>query len=213
MLSYERFENGQDGPFLYLIGGEREDGARIFDLLLEQAPGPFRLIAVSVPDWDDCLSPWPAPPVFGKNAFGGHAGQTLDTLLNELIPACEIGTPVPRRMIGGYSLAGFFSLWAFYETDLFSGAAACSASLWYPGWEEYAHSRQPEAGKHLYLSLGKREPQTRNATLARVGDAMLAQEKIAREQGLTVTLQWHEGGHFQEPDKRTALGFAELLRN
>lgn len=213
MLDYERFENGQDGPFLYLIGGEREEGARIFDLLMEQVSDPFRLIAVSVPDWDDCLSPWPAPPVFGKDAFGGHAGQTLDTLLNELIPACEIGTPIPRRMIGGYSLAGLFSLWAFYETDLFSGAAACSASLWYPGWEEYAHSRQPEAGKHLYLSLGKREPQTRNATLARVGDAMLAQERIAREQGLTVTLQWHEGGHFQEPDKRTALGFAELLRN
>ena len=40
---------------------------------------------------------------------------------------------------------------------------------------------------------------------------MLAQEALAREQGLTVAVQWHEGGHFQEPDKRTALGFADLL--
>ena len=213
MLSYERFENGQNGPFLYLIGGDREEGAHIFDLLQDQVSCSFRLIAVSVSDWDDCLSPWPAPPVFGKNVFGGHARQTLDTIVQELIPSCEKDADVPYRMIGGYSLAGLFSLWAFYETALFSGAAACSASLWFPGWDEYARSRHPEIGRHLYLSLGKREPQTRNAVLARVGDAMLAQEALAREQGLTVAVQWHEGGHFQEPDKRTALGFADLLRS
>ena len=87
MLSYEYFENGQNGPFLYLIGGDREEGARIFDLLQDQVSNSFRLIAVSVSDWDDCLSPWPAPPVFGKNVFGGHARQTLDTIVQELIPS------------------------------------------------------------------------------------------------------------------------------
>ena len=39
-----------------------------------------------------------------------------------------------KLYLGGYSLAGFFSLWAAYQTDRFAGVAAVSPSVWFPGW-------------------------------------------------------------------------------
>ncbi|MBQ1317759.1 MAG: esterase, partial [Lachnospiraceae bacterium] len=39
---------------------------------------PFQLIAAGVDDWNNDLSPWEAPPVFGKDGFGGGAAGTLD---------------------------------------------------------------------------------------------------------------------------------------
>ena len=37
----------------------------------------FRLIAVKVNNWNDDLSPWEAPAVFGREGFGGGAKDTL----------------------------------------------------------------------------------------------------------------------------------------
>ena len=36
--------------------------------------------AFAVEDWNDALSPWPAPPVFGRHGFGGHAEETKDAV-------------------------------------------------------------------------------------------------------------------------------------
>ena len=44
----------------------------------------FYLIGIKVQSWNDDLSPWEAPAVFGKDGFGGRAGSTLD----ELMPLC-----------------------------------------------------------------------------------------------------------------------------
>ena len=44
-----------------------------------------------------------------------------DLLLPELCGTGDAQTE-PKIFIGGYSLAGFFALWAVYQTDLFSGA-------------------------------------------------------------------------------------------
>ena len=38
----------------------------------------FDMIAVKVDDWNNDLSPWAAPPVFGKEPFGDGAKATLD---------------------------------------------------------------------------------------------------------------------------------------
>ncbi len=35
---------------------------------------PFSLVAFKIEDWNQELSPWPAPPVFGKIPFGDGAG-------------------------------------------------------------------------------------------------------------------------------------------
>ena len=42
----------------------------------------FRLIACQMEDWNRDLSPWEAPPVFGKEGFGGREEENLKELQN-----------------------------------------------------------------------------------------------------------------------------------
>ena len=60
---------------------------------------PFRLIAVKVESWNNDLSPWCAPAVFGHEDFGDGAAA----LLREILPLCEDADR--RYIIGGYSMA------------------------------------------------------------------------------------------------------------
>ena len=60
---------------------------------------PFRLIAVKVERWNDDLSPWCAPAVFGHEDFGDGAAA----LLREILPLCE---DADRRYIIGGVLDG-----------------------------------------------------------------------------------------------------------
>ena len=80
----------------------------------------FCLKAVRVHEWNDDLSPWPAPAVFGNDNFGGCAARTLRFLQEEVLP----GGTFRQAFIGGYSLAGLFALWAGYQTEYFAGFAA-----------------------------------------------------------------------------------------
>jgi hypothetical protein len=41
----------------------------------------FCLVAIKVDNWNDDLSPWKAPAVFGKDDFGGNADVTLSKVL------------------------------------------------------------------------------------------------------------------------------------
>ena len=47
---------------------------------------PFALATFEVRDWNRELSPWEAPPVFGKIPFGGMAEETLSFILDSLLP-------------------------------------------------------------------------------------------------------------------------------
>lgn len=80
----------------------------------------FQMIAVKVDDWNLDLSPWRSPAVFGKEDFGGGAAS----LLEEILRLCSDESKT--YYLGGYSLAGLFSLWASYQTDRFAGIAAAS---------------------------------------------------------------------------------------
>ena len=51
-----------------LAGMERE-----VEAIHRQTTQPFLLAAVQAENWNDDLSPWPAPPVWGKQGFGGRA--------------------------------------------------------------------------------------------------------------------------------------------
>lgn len=166
----------------------------------------FRLVAVKVDNWNNDLTPWNAPPVFGTEPFGGGAKATLDYLQNKLLAACA-GT---KLFLGGYSLAGLFALWAAYQTDVFDGIAAVSPSVWFPGFEEYTESHLVKTNA-VYLSLGDREEKTRNPLPATVGDAVRSIHQTLHGNGVSCTLEWNEGNHFRDPDKRTAKGFAWLL--
>ena len=98
---------------------------------------PFALAAFGVKDWNRDLSPWEAPPVFGKVPFGGGTEETLRFVTDRLLPELHTRlalSDVVKLCIGGYSLAGLFALWAATRTDAFSGVAAASPSVWFPDW-------------------------------------------------------------------------------
>lgn len=172
----------------------------------------FTLAAFKVDDWNADLSPWEAPPVFGSEGFAGGAEATLKYVTDQLIPELK-GTGDPQIFIGGYSLAGFFALWAVYQTNLFSGAAAASPSVWFPGWIDYAEKNSVNTGM-VYLSLGDREEKTRNPVMRTVGDNIRRQYELLQGDPACekCTLEMNQGNHFKEPDIRTAKGFAWLLK-
>ena len=149
----------------------------------------FCLKAVRIRDWNTDLSPWPAPAVFGKEDFGSGAAETLNEILK------YTADPDKTYYIGGYSLAGLFSLWAAYQTDVFRGAAAASPSLWFPGFTDYMKSSRNLA-RSVYLSLGDKEEKTRNPVMATVGDRMREAYEILKNQGVKTILEWNQGNHF-----------------
>ena len=170
------------------------------------------LVTVKVNDWNDDLTPWKADPVFGNKGFGDGARETLRMLIEEVIPElCEKYPLEQRRFcIAGYSLAGLFALWTAYETDIFEGVVAASPSVWYPGWIGYAEKRGFRAGR-AYLSLGNKEPRTRNQIMAKVGENIIRQKELLCSSGVDCTFVWNPGNHFMDADKRTASGMAWML--
>lgn len=186
-----------------------DDVDREAQLLQDSCKAHLALVAFEVPEWNDDLSPWEAPPAFGKRGFGNGAQQTLDLILNGILP--ELSTmlqPQPGHdvTLGGYSLAALFSLWCSYHTDAFAAVAAASPSVWFPEWIDYAEGHQPYS-RAVYLSLGDREERTRNAVVSTVGSCIRRQHELLRAQGVSCTLGWNAGSHFQDPDSRTARAF------
>lgn len=175
----------------------------------------FRLIAVKTDDWNNDLSPWPAPAVFGKESFGGGAPGTLTYLTEELLPELKKNRSDTKDdstsyFIGGYSFAGLFALWSVCQSTEFDGAAAVSPSVWFPGFAKYI-SETPIRTDTVYLSLGSREEKTRNKTMSQVGNAIREISQHLQNTGINCTLEWNKGNHFRDPDLRTAKGFAWLI--
>lgn len=167
---------------------------------------PFALAAFAVKDWNRELSPWEAPPVFGKVPFGGMAEETLSFVLDRLLPELRTRLGADTKLcIGGYSLAGLFALWAATRTDVFSGIAAASPSVWFPGWMDYV-KEYPIQAKAVYLSLGDKEERAKNPVMATVGDCIREQYTLLQPKH-TAALEWNPGNHFQASEKRTANAF------
>ena len=173
----------------------------------------FSLAVFDVTDWNDQFSPWPAPVVFGKEAFGGKGSDTLCFLENKLLPEIKSRFLESEVFLTGYSLAGLFSLWALYESDKFNGAVCCSSSLWFNKWDEYVSTHRIKASSKIYMSLGDREKKTKNKVMAKVGDRTRRQAEILKDDPNVEKLffEWNEGGHFDEPLKRVAKGITRIL--
>ena len=115
-------------------------------------------------------------------------------------------------ILGGYSLAAFFALWAAYQTDCFAGVAAASPSVWFPGWMDYVKANEICVNT-IYLSLGDKEEKAKNPVMARVGDCIreLA-DMYGDNPSLSSTLEWNQGNHFKDPDIRTAKSFVWCIK-
>ena len=176
---------------------------------ITQSAPQFLFAAIPVENWNDELSPWKAPAVWGKQGFGGNAADTLRFLTEQVIPTLKQQFHLPESIkitLGGYSLAGLFALWASTQTNLFYGIAAASPSVWFPGWMEF-EQKYPVQTQRVYLSLGDKEAHTKNPVMAAVGDNICTLHSRLTERGVDCTLEWNSGGHFKDADLRTARAF------
>ena len=157
---------------------------------IAQSAHHFLFAAIPVKSWNDELSPWEAPAVWGKESFGCNAADTLRFLTEQVVPTLKRQFYLPENIkiiLGGYSLAGLFALWASTQTDLFYGIAAASPSVWFPGWMEF-EQRHPMQAQHIYLSLGDKEEHTKNAVMAAVGDNIRTLHSRLTERSIDLSL-------------------------
>lgn len=206
MIKYEYGNPKSDTVLIQLIGEHEMSGIESeINEIRKLGPSDFRFIAVKVKDWNYELSPWKAPAVFREEEFGDGAAKTL----KQILTLCE--NRDKTYYLGGYSLSGLFALWAAYQTDVFSGVAAASPSVWFPGFVDYMKENKLKCDK-VYLSLGKKEEKIRNPVTSKVGDCIREGYNWLKERGVNCTLEWNEGNHFTEPNIRTAKAFAWLMK-
>ena len=183
--------------------------------ILKNTDKQFSLIAFKIEDWNSELSPWEAPPAFRNKSFGSGATETLEFIESRLIPTVKEKYNLDddiKFILGGYSLAGLFSLWSAYKSDTFSGIAAASPSVWFNGWEEFINNNTPLSNT-IYLSLGDTEEKTKNKVMSAVGDNIRKQETLLKNDNINTILEWNKGGHFSDSDIRVAKAFVWCIEN
>ena len=205
-----RLYAGKPDSSVFLLGtgaGEGEEAA------ITALPDDFSLFLYEAADWDCDFSPWEAE-VSGRH-FAGGGRKTLNFLTGTALPFIKEKLPGASAFYPiGYSLAGLFSLWAAYESPAFAGAAACSGSLWFPGWDEYAAARQiPAAESRIYLSLGGKEKNSPDPVMSTIEDKTKLQARRLQQdkQVSRSTLEMNSGGHFANPPGRLAKAVKWLL--
>ena len=175
------------------------------------APKPFLLATIELEDWTIDLMPWWDGNISRDPEAGKHGQETLDFILNDLLPELESRYGALPVILGGYSLGGLFALWASCQTARFRGVAAASPSVWIHGWLPFAKKHVPMADA-IYLSLGDREEHVKNQAIARVGDNLRAYYELLQAQSRRCTLVWEEGNHFNDNAGRLARAFAWCLK-
>ena len=199
--------NGADLPTI--CWGEMKNSSETIEKVLTLCEDVMcNYIVYEVEDWNADFSPWEFT-LNKKMSFSGGGHIMLNWLLNECVHYCEKEYGLSgERILCGYSLAGLFSMWAFYESQAFSGVISCSGSLWFGDWISYAESHTAPQNSSVYLSLGDREEKARDRIMATVGDCTRRQyELVCGDKNVSRhILEWNEGGHFNEPEKRIAKG-------
>ena len=215
--------------FNKLIYFIEDHSKNIPDILLTlTANKSYILIGFSIEDWNTYLSPWYCPRLFGKedNDFKGQGQSTFDWLINNCIPKIEKEILLlknnieTKRYIGGYSLAGLFSLWVFYSDKnknekIFEGVCACSPSLWYVNWDEFIKDKEANEGSIIYLSLGDKEGKTKNEVFKKMKSGMDKMiEKVKNDKNVRIYIfEENKGGHSNDIDLRMAKGFKWIIEN
>ena len=178
----------------------------------------FSLVAFKIEDWSSELTPWEMPLLRGKGNFDDGAGKTLEFIKEKLIPnlvkLVNIQEKNVKYILGGYSLAGLFSLWSGYQTDIFVGVIGASPSVWYKDWIKFVKNNKILV-KNVYLSLGDLEEKTKHQVLSKIGDNIREYFEILRnsEDLEKYVLEWNEGNHFRDSDVRMGKGFVWITKN
>lgn len=204
----------ENRPVIYLTT-YNDDGGEVYAEVQKGGCPDFTLITISGLNWEAELSPWAAGNLFKySEMFTGGADVYLKLLTEEIMPQAEsmLSDKIAWRGLGGYSLAGLFTVYALYKTDLFSRAASMSGSLWYPGFKDFALAHNmAKVPEYMYFSLGDRECRTRNAYLKTVQDATEEIFKHCQRLGADCVYELNPGGHYRNIISRSAAGIKWLL--
>ncbi len=211
-VTVETFGDPRGVPLVVLntIGDE---GKEVYDDVRSMTDREFCLVCVAAARWNDSLSPWKAPAVFGDEPFGGFADERIGWITGTLLRSFEGEGKGPScRIMAGYSLAGLFSLYSLYRTDAFDAVVSASGSLWFPGFigmmETSELARRPQC---VYLSLGDRESRTKNPVMSTVQDCTERASRILGSKGIDTVFELNPGNHFKDTSIRTAKGIAWAL--
>lgn len=173
----------------------------------------FDLIVISGLEWDSDMAPWNAPAISRDDIPCTGGADKYLAIMKKIIDKVEESKPSPLwRGLGGYSLAGLFAIYSFYQSDLFSRAASASGSLWFPGFLDYIKThdfiKKPDI---LSLSLGDKECKARNKALKCVEKNTLDALDYYKNLGLNCQFQMEVGNHFSDCTGRLARAISKLF--
>lgn len=216
IYSLNKISTGNAGPVVLFVtmDSESNDSEQIYRMVKNKINKPFVFYELIVKDWDTYLTPWPM--TMGKREFKGKADYLLDVINTDIIN--EIQRQVGKNsdiFIVGYSLAGLFSVYTVYNSEIFAGLASCSGSLWYKGFTEYTQTKKLKRKIKVYLSLGNKEKNSKNEYMKTVEEATLIQRNIFEQSDFVTECNYelNEGGHFSNVPDRVVKGICYLLSN
>lgn len=207
-------ETWSDTVIIYISNVQfGEGGSNIERKVKQTAECEFCMCELVVNDWDRYLTPWKADVNMNGRVFQGQASELLTDIKSVILPKIKEYSSNARIYIAGYSLAGLFALWSIYECNEFAGVACCSGSLWYPGWIEYATQHSLKNNISVYLSLGRKEKNTKHYLIKSVEEKTQQQFELLADEIYVdaVKMQIHEGGHFNNIEERMSSGIRWLL--
>lgn len=176
------------------------------------------IVAITNIDWDNDLSPWPAPgQPKGNPDFEGNAPEFLATLTKVVVPEIDRRFSLPRnieRTLVGVSLSGLFTLWQWPQCGIFRNIATLSGSYWYDGFEQWIfHQSFSDKKGRCYMLLGEEEPHSNNPAYRKVGVCTENIVGYMRRQGVHITYNMVPGNHFQYGIERLNKAFDNLFKN
>lgn len=207
-----RGQAGTEAPVIYVIDLPEHP----FDIEPALQGRHVNLVKFPVQDWDDSLTPWPAPGLYRGDAdFKGEAAITLAEIAEDAIPTIEReeGLRPRSRAICGYSLGGLFALYAFTHGGPFDAMACLSGSVWYEGWVEHLAALKPDLhGKYAYFTIGSKEKRAAPPILHTVQDNMERCADLLRTCGCEVHYEVGPGDHLHYHLERFDRGIGALDR-
>ena len=201
---------------LVIINSYDSDGLEIWETCKKNGCFDFILVNISNLDWNNDLSITEFK--LFKDNFGGKALNYLDFLTNKVIPSIQeivrskLNKEILYITIGGYSLAGLFSLYACFNSDIFKRVFSISGSLWYPGIKDYVLSHKiSENVDKIYLSLGDKEAIVKNEVLNKVEDnTNIIYNYLSKN--INTIYELNSGNHFYDSVNRIVKGIMEIIK-
>ena len=174
---YVYLSNVKDATTIYFLDGEQFEEP--FNQWITEHRPALNFVLIASNNRTDDYTPWPllASETLLMD-FGGKAEEHLSFIKTCVVPFCEseygFASSAEKRVIGGYSLGGLFSLYAAVNTDLFGTVLSCSSSLWYSDFLDYLKEHAFKAAHpKLYMSVGDQEGTTAtNLTAAQTSNTI-----------------------------------------